>query len=362
MRKRHQTGSLLKVGGKWIAQYWEDGHRRKKTLGKTSTVTKAAARKELDALLAPINNRSESPSPTKNWGDFVRDVYLPFYRRKWKRSTTLTNEDRLRIHLGGVFEDRKLGEFMRDELQALLDEKAARGLSHSVVAHLRWDLRQIFRMAVSEGYILRNPAELLFVPREAKKPEHSAMSAEEVSLAFSAVEQPGRLVLKLAILAGLRPGEIFGLKWGHFSETHVHVKQRVYRGEIDTPKTTNSIRKAALAAGLLEEVAEWRAISLDPSPDAWVFPSERGTTPLRKDNLWRRAIGPKLKAVGLGWVDFHVMRRTHSTLMNEIHDDPKLVADQLGHTLDVNQNVYTKASVARRKLAVDALELALPVM
>jgi integrase len=86
-----------------------------------------------------------------------------------------------------------------------------------------------------------------------------------------------------------------------------------------------------------------------------------GRTPLGRDNVWRRRIGPQLKAAGLEWVDFHVMRRTHSTLMNEIHDDPKLVADQLGHTVDVNQNVYTRASIARRKTAVDALENALPV-
>ena len=57
---------------------------------------------------------------------------------------------------------------------------------------------------------------------------------------------------------------------------------------------------------------------------------------------------------------FHVMRRTHATLMNEIHDDPKMVAGQLGHTLDVSQNLYTRASVERRKSAVDALEIALP--
>ena len=42
--------------------------------------------------------------------------------------------------------------------------------------------------------------------------------------------------------------------------------------------------------------------------------------------------------------------------MNEIHDDPKLVADQLGHTVDVTRNVYPRASVARRKVAVDALD------
>ena len=109
----------------------------------------------------------------------------------------------------------------------------------------------------------------------------------------------------------------------------------------------------------MAEIEPWRALSLDSSDDAWVFPSESGKTPLGRDNVWRRRIGPKLKAAGLGWVDFHVIRRTHSTLMNEIHDDPKLVADQLGYTVDVNQNVYSRASVARRKTAVYALENAL---
>ena len=73
----------------------------------------------------------------------------------------------------------------------------------------------------------------------------------------------------------------------------------------------------------------------------------RGGTPLSRENVWRPRIGPKLESVELGWVDFHVMRRTHATLMREIHDDPKLVADQLGHTIDVNQNVCTRASVAK---------------
>ncbi len=112
----------------------------------------------------------------------------------------------------------------------------------------------------------------------------------------------------------------------------------------------------------MEEIRAWREISLDPGADAWVFPSETGKTPLIRENIWRRSIRPHLKDVGLDWVDFHVMRRTHASLMNEIHDDPKLVADQLGHTLDVNQNVYTRASVARRKVAVDALEQTLPIM
>ena len=64
------------------------------------------------------------------------------------------------------------------------------------------------------------------------------------------------------------------------SRTHVDIRQRVYRGEIDSPKTSKSVRKAALAAGLLEDIGLWREVSFDPNADAWVFPSETGKTPL----------------------------------------------------------------------------------
>jgi len=243
----------------------------------------------------------------------------------------------------------------------LLDEAAA-GLSYSVVAHLRWDMRQIFRMAVAEGYLLRNPAELLFVPRDAKRPEHTFMNPEEVRKCFAVLESRERLIAEFAILGGLRPGEIFALKWGHLSETHADIRQGYMAGRSTPPQSSRSIGKAALSAGLMNDIRAWKEISLNPGEDAWVFPSETRKTPLGRDNVWRRRIGPKLEAAGLGWVDFHVMRRTHSTLMNEIHDDPQMVADQLGHTVDVNQNVYKRASVARRKDAVDAFESSLPVM
>ena len=41
--------------------------------------------------------------------------------------------------------------------------------------------------------------------------------------------------------------------------------------------------------------------------------------------------------------------------MRELDLDPKVVAGQLGHTLDVNLNVYTESNLGRRKEAVDAL-------
>lgn len=167
-----------------------------------------------------------------------------------------------------------------------------------------------------------------------------------------------RLIVQLAIVAGMRPGEIFGLTWGHVGPDYADIRQRVYRGLIDLPKTFPSIRQAALSDGLLCDLDKWRTLCIDTSQEAWVFRSERGT-PLSRDNVLRRCILPKLATIGLSWVNFQVMRRTHSTLMNTLGAEGKLVADQLGHSLDVNQNVYTKSPVERRKVIVNQLERAL---
>jgi len=70
---------------------------------------------------------------------------------------------------------------------------------------------------------------------------------------------------------------------------------------------------------------------------------------------------PKLDKEGLGWANFLVMRRTHATLMKALGIDGKLVADQLGHSLDVNQNVYTQSPVESRLDMVNQLETSLLV-
>lgn len=358
MRKRHQKGSLTKLYGSWVVQWWEDGHRRKRTLSWTSSMTKTQAQNALDAILAPINNKQDVPSGERKFGDFMKEVYLPFYRRKWKTSTAATNEDRLKHHILSEFTERTLNAFTRDGLQTFLDTKAAANLSFSTVDHLRWDLKQIFGMAVAEGCLARNPATLLFIPKGVRQSVKTQMTAEQVGLLFSVLANRELLVAKLAVLAGMRPGEIFALKWKHVREDHVVVEQQLYRGKIDSPKTTRSVRKVALPEGLQSQITEWKNASIDSDPDAWVFPSEKLSTPLAKDNCWRRHLAPKLGAVGLGWINFQVMRRTHSSLMRDNNVDPKVVADQLGHSLDVNLNVYTQTALSLRAQAVNTLELA----
>jgi integrase len=354
MRKRFQKGSLQKVRGEWVARWREDGQRKARKLGRISLMTKAQAQSELVAIVGPIT-AAERPSERAGFGEFVQRS-VPFYRRKWKRSAA-ASEDRLKHHLYR-FDPRSLGSFERDELQAFLDQKA-RILSFSVVNHLRWDLRQIFRMSVEEGYLKKNPAVLLFTPRYTRQAAIQVMTMDEARQLFSVLDVRERLIAKLAVLAGIRPGEIFALKWSRLGSEYADIRQRIYRGDLDSPKSARSIRFAALSDGLVSSIEEWRAASIGTSPDAWVFPSEKLTTPLAKDNCWRRSFLPKLKPVGLAWANFQVMRRTHSSLLKELDVDPQIRAEQMGHSVDVNENVYTITSINRRKEAVNALERAL---
>ena len=360
MRKRYQNGRVVKSanGRYWIGKWREDGRDRSKVLGKVSGTTKSKAREDLAKVVKPVNERAaEAVSPTVTLKDFIEGSYLPLYKRKWKRSTAMTNEDRINHHIVDTLGDRPLRSLKREELQAFLDSKTK--LSFSTADHLRWDLNQMFNMAVAEGVIVKNPATLLYTPRECTRSEHRTMTLEEVNKACKELPLRERLIVKFAVLAGMRPGEIFGLRRGQIRKTHVSVSQRVYRGDIDTPKTVKSVRKVALPEGLRLDLQTWLVTSPDAGPDGWLFPSEKVKTPLAKDNVWRRHIGPKLEKIGLGWVNFLVLRRSHSSLMRDCNVDPKIVADQQGHTLDVNLNVYTETSLERRIEAVQQLESAM---
>jgi integrase len=159
----------------------------------------------------------------------------------------------------------------------------------------------------------------------------------------------------LALFSGMRPGEILALQWKHVAPDHVAVVQRLYRGKLDRPKSERSQRTVALSSTTRALIQQWRP-QVSADPDAWVFPSARTTTPLGRDNTWRRLIAPKVKPIGLDWATFQVMRRTHASLCRQAGIDPKLVADQLGHGLGVNLDVYTVAGLDQRQQAVQTLE------
>jgi hypothetical protein len=70
---------------------------------------------------------------------------------------------------------------------------------------------------------------------------------------------------------------------------YADIEQRVYRGEIGTPKTFRSKRWAAFGSNLKSWIREWLQLTPGTGPDGWLFASEKLTTPLSSGSLLRRA-------------------------------------------------------------------------
>jgi integrase len=212
-------------------------------------------------------------------------------------------------------------------------------------------------LAVSEGVVDRNPAVSLFTPRICRcGREKLVLTPEEITKVMEPLELRERLIVRLATFEGMRPGEILGLQVGDVDGNSVWVRRRLYKGNIDLPKTRRSARQVALSAATVELLGYWNEQVPDTRPDAWLFPAVTLNLPVRRDNAWRRNILPKLKKIGLEWATFQVMRRTFATLSKQAGVDAHTRSAQMGNTVDVNENEYAVSSFEDRLAAVRKLE------
>ena len=242
-------------------------------------------------------------------------------------------------------------------MQDLLEAKAMK-LGSSMVGHLRWHLNGMFKLAASDGLINHNPAAELRIPKHCKPGRQvRPLTEDDVIDYLGALELQERLLARLTLIEGLRgPGENLALRWGAFvAEDIVLVRERVYQGKFDTPKSGKT-REVALSSGTIADLRAWRSIARSTAADALVFPSENPVSPLDMGNLWKRSFAPRLKKVGLDWATFQVLRSTNATLSHKYKVDAKVSADQRGHGLGVSMEVYTKSDRQQKRQAVRKIE------
>ena len=274
-RKRFQRGSLRqRKHGRMrvcVAQWWASGARRSKVLGRCVQMSQSEAQTALAAILRPINEgTAPAARPALTFNQFIHQVYLPHCKRTWKASGELTMVPIINNHLSSAFGNRLLTTITRQQMQDLLDAKAL-VLSKNVVSHLRWYLNAIFKLAWSDGVVEHNPAAELRVPKCCKAcKEVRPLTEEEVERYLGVLGVAERLMARLAIFEGLRPGEILALRWGAFDGDAVRIRQRVYQGGFDTPKNGKQ-RESALSDGTIALVRTWREVARSTLADALVF-------------------------------------------------------------------------------------------
>lgn len=362
-RRRFQKGSLQlrKHGNRrvWVILYYDQkGERKYFTLGWASEMNKSTADEKRQEFMRQINGGPRTVSATRpvTVGEFLEQVYLPFYRGKWKESTAGTSENRIRHHIVKELGSQRLEDLTLAPLQQFLERKGMLGLSFSIVDHLRWDLSSIFEMALAERAISVNPATALYTPKIAKHGSSQTMSAEQVEQALDAVEFREKVILQLAIFAGFRPGELLAIRRGDVSPdgSVVEIRRRIYRGKFADPKN-GLARTVAVPPRTAALLCKWMEQAVERNPEAHVFAGETAQ-PLWRSSLLDDHIKAKLEPIGLGWVNFQVMRRTHASLGHKAKVDPKVAADQRGHGIGVALDVYTRSSIQERAAAAKRLE------
>lgn len=157
------------------------------------------------------------------------------------------------------------------------------------------------------------------------------------------------------LFCGLRESEVYGLKVRDLIKRGaIRIERSWYRGRIEPPKN-GRVRLVGIDFEIFERL-ERRVEQLpERCPEGWLFPSERMVTPMRPDNVLRRAVYPKLEPFGLDWINFAVLRRSHSTLHQARGTDPKIIADQQGHGLDVHMTEYIDSHLDRKREATSVL-------
>ncbi len=203
-----------------------------------------------------------------------------------------------------------------------------------------------------------NPAAELRIPKKCQPGRAMRpLTEEEVQTYLEAFDLREKLIARLAIFEGMRPGEILALRWKSVAGEIIRVEERVYKRKFNTPKNGKT-REGAMSDGTLELLKEWAELAQDPSPDGSVFPSEKVSTPISLDNLWRRSMRPRLEDIDMEWATFQVLRKTNASLSKKAGVDPKVASDQRGHGLGVSLEVYTSSDLQQKRAALKALEAA----
>jgi integrase len=103
------------------------------------------------------------------------------------------------------------GRKLRSILESLLTGKdQATRLTTVNLAFPICSLISLFLAAMGEGVADRNPAESLFTPRCRAGRERRSLTPKDIILILEVLDLRERLIVKLAIFEGMRPGENFG--------------------------------------------------------------------------------------------------------------------------------------------------------
>ena len=185
------------------------------------------------------------------------------------------------------------------------------------------------------------------------------LSIDELRKLLGAIEGRNRLIVMMASLMAMRPGEIFGLIWEAWRDDTLFIMQRVCRRKFDSPKTPASMAQLPVPRIVKEALAKWKAQCPNAFDLSFIFPGKTRNSVLDQYNFSDRVLKPSgIIAVGTAFpVTFQVLRRTWATHAPSYGAGLKEIEAVLRHSASLNftTGTYIQAVKERVLKAMDGL-------
>lgn len=350
-------------------------------LGRDANGKRRYVAKQIQGTIKDAQKYLNTALSERDKGIFVEPTALTVngYLDKWLETAARPRVSRrtadgyaglLERYIRAPLGQRRLDKLQPLDIQKVYGEMQGRGLSARVVRHTHSALHNALKQACKWGLIVRNPSDLVELPKVPHK-ERRVLSPDEASdfLKAAAVMLHG-LVFELALLTGMRPEEYLALQWSDVDMTSgaAQIRRALVRHKkswsFEDTKTARSRRTVFLPAPLLRKLAvhkrEQSAARLKLG-GAWqsndlVFCSAEGT-PLSIPNLTYRYFRPILTKAKLPRIRLYDLRHTCATLLLMAEENPKVVSERLGHsTIVLTLDTYSHVLPTMQQGATARLE------
>ena len=332
----------IRFGLRWREDEIENGYTRRiersEVLGsKSDFPTKRLALRELEKRLCVVNDLRYRARPTATFEEFA-SRWESLVLTQHKPSTQVTIRSHLRKHLVPFFGRWQMREIGPEEVQRFVSSVKVSG---KTAKNLFATMQMLWKSARAWGYVAHDAVSDVVLPKR-QRVARRFFSVEEVQRILASVPEPYYTFYWLAVETGMRAGELCGLRASDFDWDRccVSVRQSVWRGKFQSPKSENAVRCFALSPRLLAHVADC-AKRWTPNERGLLFATRNGT-PWDANLLVKRKLYPLLDSLGIARGGLHAFRHTNSTLMDRLGVPLKGRQQRLGHSdPSITLAVYT---------------------
>lgn len=150
--------------------------------------------------------------------------------------------------------DMKLRSVKCVHVQNLINSLHEKGFSYGTLNLLKSLLKEMFKKAIGNGYMLVNPCEAVVLPKKVKYEPRFLTEREQEMFLEAAKEYYHYDVFCMDLSCGARIGEVLGLKWSDidFEKKTIHIQRTLHYAKLTaddkvhffftTPKTETSDR------------------------------------------------------------------------------------------------------------------------